>query len=199
MATFSSCARGMVKQNVICAMYSILSTGAINWGRLYLPLEEDGEDAAAVAEMVAHLNETVKRLASDTLQKKQHSPDMLCLSEFWVDVMAEMREWSEVHVPTGAVRMDARVFLRVLALRTAPQGPLGLRSDCRLLPSNRRRLPCTHRTGFDGRPELFCSLFYSGPPWPSGGVPCAVRALCEKLAVLHHREFGKFRRLKGRH
>ena len=32
-----------------------------------------------------------------------------------------------------------------------------------------------------------------------GGVPCAVRALCEKLAVLHHREFGKFRRLKGRH
>ena len=32
-----------------------------------------------------------------------------------------------------------------------------------------------------------------------GGVPCAVQALCEKLAVLHHREFGKFRRLKGRH
>ena len=43
-----------------------------------------------------------------------------------------------------------------------------------------------------------------------GGVPCAVRVLCvrcaravrtlcEKLAVLHHREFGKFRRLKGRH
>ena len=32
-----------------------------------------------------------------------------------------------------------------------------------------------------------------------GGVPCAVRALCKKLAVLHHREFGKFRRLKGRH
>ena len=32
-----------------------------------------------------------------------------------------------------------------------------------------------------------------------GGVPCAVHALCEKLAVLHHREFGKFRRLKGRH
>ena len=27
----------------------------------------------------------------------------------------------------------------------------------------------------------------------------AVRALCEKLAVLHHRDFGKFRRLKGRH
>ena len=35
--------------------------------------------------------------------------------------------------------------------------------------------------------------------WDYGGVPCAVRALCEKLAVLHHREFGKFRRLKGRH
>ena len=27
----------------------------------------------------------------------------------------------------------------------------------------------------------------------------AYRTLCEKLAVLHHREFGKFRRLKGRH
>ena len=39
------------------------------------------------------------------------------------------------------------------------------------------------------------------PIWDSnlGGVQCAVRALCEKLAVLHHREFGKFRRLKGRH
>ena len=33
----------------------------------------------------------------------------------------------------------------------------------------------------------------------TGGVPCAVRALCEKLAVLHHREFGKFRRLEGCH
>ena len=27
----------------------------------------------------------------------------------------------------------------------------------------------------------------------------AYRALCEKLAVLHHREFGKFGRFKGRH
>ena len=27
----------------------------------------------------------------------------------------------------------------------------------------------------------------------------AVHALCEKLAVLHHREFGKFRRLEGCH
>ena len=27
----------------------------------------------------------------------------------------------------------------------------------------------------------------------------AVHAMCEKLAVLHHRESGKFRRLKGRH
>ena len=35
--------------------------------------------------------------------------------------------------------------------------------------------------------------------WHQGGVPCAVRALCEKLAVLHHREFGKFRRLEGCH
>ena len=37
------------------------------------------------------------------------------------------------------------------------------------------------------------------PEQLKGGVPCAVRALCEKLAVLHHREFGKFRRLEGRH
>ena len=37
------------------------------------------------------------------------------------------------------------------------------------------------------------------PPRVKGAVPCAVRALCEKLAVLHRREFGKFRRLKGRH
>ena len=39
------------------------------------------------------------------------------------------------------------------------------------------------------------------PLWHRGRtVRCAraVRALCEKLAVLHHREFGKFRRLKGR-
>ena len=39
----------------------------------------------------------------------------------------------------------------------------------------------------------------AAPGSDGGGVPCAVRALCEKLAVLHHREFGKFRRLKGRH
>ena len=32
-----------------------------------------------------------------------------------------------------------------------------------------------------------------------GGVPCVVHALCKKLAVLHHREFGKFRRLEGCH
>ena len=35
------------------------------------------------------------------------------------------------------------------------------------------------------------SNFHQGTVF--GGVPC------EKLAVLHHREFGKFRRLKGRH
>ena len=44
----------------------------------------------------------------------------------------------------------------------------------------------------------FCLITGLGP-MDYGGVPCAVRALCEKLAVLHHREFGKFRRLKGRH
>ena len=36
---------------------------------------------------------------------------------------------------------------------------------------------------------------YMGGPLTRG----AYRALCEKLAVLHHREFGKFRRLNGRH
>ena len=38
-------------------------------------------------------------------------------------------------------------------------------------------------------------------PWCclASGCKGAYRALCEKLAVLHHREFGKFRRLKGRH
>ena len=45
----------------------------------------------------------------------------------------------------------------------------------------------------------FCPLNQRTSEPFSGGVPCAVRALCEKLAVLHHREFGKFRRLKGRH
>ena len=49
-----------------------------------------------------------------------------------------------------------------------------------------------------------CQIRYHSHLWDhrstaQGGVPCAVRALCEKLAVLHHREFGKFRRLKGRH
>ena len=50
------------------------------------------------------------------------------------------------------------------------------------------------RQHFDTHTEPSCSLRRA-----IGGVPCAVRALCEKLAVLHHREFGKFRRLKGRH
>ena len=40
------------------------------------------------------------------------------------------------------------------------------------------------------------ALLYRGGRGLSMG---AYRALCEKLAVLHHREFGKFRRLKGRH
>ena len=38
-----------------------------------------------------------------------------------------------------------------------------------------------------------------GPLSARKAVRGAYRALCEKLAVLHHREFGKFRRLKGRH
>ena len=59
----------------------------------------------------------------------------------------------------------------------------------------RKNSPCTNMTS---------------PPGKKGKPTCthrgrtvrcarAVRALCEKLAVLHHREFGKFRRLKGRH
>ena len=51
-----------------------------------------------------------------------------------------------------------------------------------------------HRALCEGR--LFST---SGSHGPWGGVPCAVHALCEKLAVLHHREFSKFRKLKGRH
>ena len=49
---------------------------------------------------------------------------------------------------------------------------------------------------------VMASARASSPELPrpdKGGVPCAVRALCEKLAIIHHREFGKFRRLKGRH
>ena len=41
-------------------------------------------------------------------------------------------------------------------------------------------------------PSIFLSFLFSV-------LLGAYRALCEKLAVLHHREFGKFRRLKGRH
>ena len=94
MATFSSCAKGMVMQNVISAMYSILSTGAIDWGRLYLREEDEG-DAAAVADMLTHLNEVVKRVASERLQRG----DNTVLSDFWATVMSEMREWSEVPAP----------------------------------------------------------------------------------------------------
>ena len=52
-----------------------------------------------------------------------------------------------------------------------------------------------------GRPSRTATIWASGRDYLAllGGVPCAVHALCEKLAVLHHREFGKFRRLKGRH
>ena len=53
---------------------------------------------------------------------------------------------------------------------------------------------------FNGSYSVLCVL---SDAWALRGrtVRCAraVRALCEKLAVLHHREFGKFRRLKGRH
>ena len=63
---------------------------------------------------------------------------------------------------------------------------------------------CSNKPGRGGSPHgglysvgflchKFCAKLFCG------GVPCAVCALCEKLAVLHHREFGKFRRLKGRH
>ena len=63
-----------------------------------------------------------------------------------------------------------------------------------------------HGSSMDGAILVFLPGTAPPPPLPAlapmalyGGVPCAVRALCEKLAVLHHREFGKFRRLKGRH
>ena len=56
------------------------------------------------------------------------------------------------------------------------------------------------------RQKMSKPLAWDAMSWHSGWyrgrtVRCAhaVRALCEKLAALHHREFGKFRRLKGRH
>ena len=67
-----------------------------------------------------------------------------------------------------------------------------------MLPTN-TPLPCApyhHCVSL----QTDCNMHYSFRlSTLKGGVPCAVRALCEKLAVLHHREFGKFRRLKGRH
>ena len=56
-------------------------------------------------------------------------------------------------------------------------------------------LDTSHEVSVQGLPN--CRMSDEG--FRFGGIPCAVRALCEKLAVLHHREFGKFRRLKGRH
>ena len=44
-----------------------------------------------------------------------------------------------------------------------------------------------------------CSAWEAPRPLRGGHAKGAYRALCEKLAVLHHREFGKFRRLKGGH
>ena len=59
-----------------------------------------------------------------------------------------------------------------------------------------RYFPSTHQTH-----TRWCST--SATVWPNEcwflPTEGAYRALCEKLAVLHHREFGKFRRLKGRH
>ena len=81
-------------------------------------------------------------------------------------------------------------------------------------PPDPARCRCTANPGLSLSPPSWCPAPSSGhlraicnvhwgsapsPPLVSGGVPCAVRALCEKLAVLHHREFGKFRRLKERH
>ena len=36
MKTFSACAEGMMRQNVKGAMYSILASGAVDWGTLYM-------------------------------------------------------------------------------------------------------------------------------------------------------------------
>ena len=69
-------------------------------------------------------------------------------------------------------------------------------------------LPFTRWCPPHGHPLV--SYFVTGRYLPGGAagpspwgrtVRCAraVHALCEKLAVLHHQEFGKFRRLKGRH
>ena len=57
------------------------------------------------------------------------------------------------------------------------------------------------RKGWVGMGSMWgCPAAVAGTVFVRGRtVRCAraVRALCEKLAVLHHREFGKFRRLKG--
>ena len=66
------------------------------------------------------------------------------------------------------------------------------------------RAPAPHRgtprglggsEGAGPQPHQWCCLFFS----LGEGLKGAYRALCEKLAVLHRRAFGKFRRLKGRH
>ena len=64
--------------------------------------------------------------------------------------------------------------------------------DSRPPPPPPAACACTGLSTHGGRLTIVFLVLY-------GGVPCAVPALCEKLAVLHHREFGKFRILKGRH
>ena len=51
------------------------------------------------------------------------------------------------------------------------------------------------------QPSIFTPLSFSAYSHWGRTVRCAraVQALCEKLTVLHHREFGKFRRLEGCH
>ena len=84
--------------------------------------------------------------------------------------------------------MKSRALLHLRSLGTAPFRRGGaLQSQTQTLAALGHRAgsaSCRGERGLRGR-TVRCAR--------------AVRALCEKLAVLHHREFGKFRRLKGRH
>ena len=96
MATFSKCAKGIVQKSIPLAMYTIMSTGTIDWGRLYLPVEGPvqeavEEDAAVEAEMVAYFNGVVCRRAASEVQGGAVAPP----SQFWQEVMLEMKAWAE--------------------------------------------------------------------------------------------------------
>ena len=123
-----------------------------------------------------------------------------------------------LHVPSSPVPGRGACAAASLpdGARATACAPLPLcqpRVACRILPHSRYEGKELLFEGPWGNGQEMDSFQLLGWGWDSrsphlavhteaqrrGGVPCAVHALCEKLAVLHHREFGKFRRLKGRH